>query len=197
MKQPLDHLRSRKKPTSTRVEICLDSQVADRYEQAKQTVGGLTSKIKLLQQARQRDQGEIDDLFEQLKEAEAELADAKAAVCESTAWFHVRALGPKRYEDLITEHVPTKEQKNDARKNGLGVVQWNMDTFPQALIVACVSYIVEDPEDGDPVLEPLTPEFVKEMQEGDDWNAGEYLELFQAAQQINGAVRRVGDLGNG
>lgn len=188
MKQPLDHLRSRKKPVWRKLPIALDSLQAEESQQATiEAIGKRDTADK-----RPGDQR----LLQLAEEAEERAEKLREEVLENSAWFIVRSLGPAAYEELQNEHPPTDQQRKDARKEGVqGQLAWNPDTFPRALIPRCVWVIATDEETGEEVEEQLTEEYVKEMYEGDDWNLAECNALLQAAVDVN-QTRRVIDAGN-
>lgn len=188
MKQPLDHLRSRKKPVSRRVPIALDSEQADAAAAA-------TLQAFAKRQVSDNNPGDRR-LLTEAEEAEERADELNEQVRNNSAWFVVKSLGPNRYEELQAQHPPTEKQRKDARKEQLGTLAWNPDTFPLDLLPACVHYVADLDDEGHDVLEQLSPEYVKDMYEGDDWNLGEVNALLQAAVEVN-QNRRVVDMGNG
>lgn len=182
-KQPLDRLRSRKKPVSKRVPI-FDTELADAAEQLRHHAVEARARA---------DSHPADNAMRMAAdEAEAEAARANDDAVQSADWFVVRSLSPRAYEDLSNAHPPTTDQLKDARRQGMMQLAWNPDTFPDALLAACVSY--EDSETGETAQ--LDDAFVKEMHESDDWNAAEIGALVQAAVEVN-SVRRVVEVGKG
>jgi hypothetical protein len=90
----------------------------------------------------------------------------------------------KRYDELITEHPPTEAQRAAAKAEGNEGLNWNPDTYPEALISECC-------------IEPqMDPETLVAWLKGDEWNSSEVLELFSACISVNQS-RRVVDLGKG
>lgn len=77
-----------------------------------------------------------------------------------------KSIGSKRYDDLLGQHKPTKEQAKDG-------AQWNGETFPPALIAACAV----DPE--------ISLEDAEAIWASDDWSRGELLDLFVAVIKLN------------
>lgn len=182
-KQPLDRLRSRKKPVSKRVPI-FDTELADTADQLRTAAAN----------ARERSNRAPGDqaLQAAAQDAEEEASRALDAAVQGAEWFVVRSLSPRAYEELVNQHPATSDQLKDARKQGMMQLAWNPDTFPDALLASCVSY--EDAETGE--LGPLDESFVKEMHESDEWNSAEIGALVQAAVEVN-SVRRVVDVGKG
>lgn len=156
-----DHLRSLKKPQTKIVTILLDSDVLDAYEKAQAHLSEATAETRA--------------------GLEAELAEAKTALAESTVQLKFQSIGRKRYEDLVADHPATKEQNEQALKETQQEAPYNLDTFPPALIRASI-------------LEPeLTEEDIADIY--DNWNNAELMELFLAALEVN-TQRRTVDLGN-
>lgn len=188
MHQPLDHLRSRKKPVSKPVWIALDSDVADRYSVAK---------ARHEQAEKLADANPANAVFaEGLSDMITELEEAEALWKENSAKFVARSLGPNDYEELVAKYPPTDEQRREAKKMGVrGSLSFNTDSFPRALIVACVSYVEGQDEDGHDILVEMSAEYVDELYSDPHWNAAELNALFEAAFEVN-STRRVVEMGN-
>ncbi len=77
----------------------------------------------------------------------------------------LRAIGAKRYDQLVDQCPPTAEQKADG-------ANYNPDEFGPRLISAC-SY---DPE--------ITVNDAVDLWNSEDWSRGEILSIFQAAVQV-------------
>jgi hypothetical protein len=182
VKQPLDHLRSRKKPVSRRVAIATDSELADRLNSAR------------LRAAQLHEQKDNPQSAREIPDAEDEVAQLEDEIEPYLAWFVARNMGVGAYEDLQSAHPPTPEQVKENRKKGMDL-SWNPDTFPPALLAACVLYEMPAEDGGEPTLEPLTEEFVKEMWDSPDWNQAEVMALFQAAIEVH-SLRRIVEMGN-
>lgn len=167
-----DRLKA-KKPIEDVVDILLDDEPAKVVTDAREA---LLEAEALLHE---------DPKNPKLKKARD---DAQKAVDKAMAeqdgdivTIRFRALGRKRYEQLLDENGPTKEQEKKAKDAG-GEASWNEDTFPVALIAASA-------------IEPvLTEEQVQEL--FDEWNQIEAQMLFLSAYRVN-TNRRVPDLGNG
>jgi hypothetical protein len=82
-----------------------------------------------------------------------------------TFTVELTALGSKEYDDLIAEHPPTKEQKDQG-------ASYNPDTFHPALI----SRVLTDPV--------LTEDDVVEIWGSEDWSSGELASLFLACNRV-------------
>jgi hypothetical protein len=190
VKQPLDHLRSRKKPVAKRLPIPMDSELADAYNQAK-------IRLTMAQDAAKEDKNDRR-LAQAASEASEELDRLKAELEPELAWFIARSIGPKRYDEVQSDNAPTEEQIKEAKKNGENPPNWNPETFPQALVAACVQYITLEADGETEVFTDLDRDFVDEMfdAESGQWNQGEVMGLFQTALEVN-SMRRIVDMGNG
>lgn len=66
-----------------------------------------------------------------LTEARARVASTKAALAPFQEVLFVGPVAPNEYDALLGEHPPTDEQRKDG-------ASWNSDTFPPALLAACI-----------------------------------------------------------
>jgi len=116
LKRPptFDHLR-KKAPLERTVEIPLNDAVVAAYEAAQEA----------LRQAELTKEG--------VEEARADLEAARRALEAETVTLRFRAIGRKRYEELLRAHPPAKGEATDAD------YPFDFDTFSVALIAAsCV-----------------------------------------------------------
>lgn len=199
----LDRLRKDKKPAFERIPICMNSAYTIRLQKLEGLVNRKRTKAGL---PAHKDNAE---LHAELVDLEEQLEEARATARAHSEWFEVRALPPDEYDDLLDEHAPTPDQIKKARKTHGPKTQmeFNPDTFPDALIAACTYVLTQKEKDGEPLVdengdpvfddgEQLTPEFVKEMRSGDGWNAGEILALYNAAYSINASTGNINAAGN-
>lgn len=192
--QPLDRLRKNKRPNSVRVGIVMDSRYQEAVDDAQRALS--EAQLKKLTLGERADPAVTSDLAD----AHRRLERARAAALEHTEWFIAKGMSPNQYDALLASHAPTGDQKDEARREGK-VAPYNQDTFPAALVSACVCLVDVDPDTGDEQHCPLTDEFVKEMQDGGDdsqWTQGEFGALFGAAVAATQSTpQRVAQLGNG
>lgn len=175
-----DHLRSRKKPNLKSVRLALDSEVAEEFEQAKEELERLATRMEYMTEEDTR----LPVLRAQRDEAQVRFDQAKEAVLEESVLFKFRSIGRKRFDDLIASHPPTEAQIEKAKKTGEGDLTWNSETFPPALVFNCL-------------VEPKLEEHeVKDLWESDDWAGSEIIALFYAALEVN-TNRRTLELGKG
>lgn len=190
-KQPLDRLRSRKKPVSRRIPIVTDSDLAEEMER---------TRVEAVAARERSDRTPGDERLRALAdEADIDAETAHDAALESAVWFVAHSLSPRVFEELCNQHPPTPDQIKDARKllgNQFARLRWNVETFQPSLIEACVSFVERDDESGEETITPLDEAFVKEMYEGEDWNSAELGALFDLALEVN-SKRRVVEAGKG
>jgi hypothetical protein len=193
MKQPLDRLRSQKKPVTKPAWIALDSDLADQYMSAVEEAKKARAMSDL--------QPKTPHLAVKAQEAEDEVERLLPLVREGSAKFVAKSIGRQAFEDLQSAHPPTPDQRKDAKREGLGDLSFNPDTFPPALILASCYLAEADEETQEEVLYPLDDAFVKELWDGAgedgeaQWNHAEVMGLFEACFSAN-SQRRILDLGN-
>jgi hypothetical protein len=173
-----DHLRSKKKPIEKTVEIVLDAELAERFEEARTQVD--------IAQIRVNGNPTDVDLQLALEQAKAAVETLRTEIDENDAVVKItfRGIGRKAYDDLVADHPATLEQLSDAKKKGHDDLQFNLETFPPAIVAASS----KEPK--------MTLEEVQAIWNSEDWNQVELGELFTAAMMVNG-TRRTVDLGKG
>lgn len=112
--------------------------------------------------------------------ARAKFEEAERAVVEATSHIVFHSLGRPAYDALLSEHPPTKEQKE-----ALGLdLDHNPQTFPLALIAACAA-------------EPrLTVEQIEELHEGNVLNGADVQAMFNTCVLLC-TTRRTASVGKG
>ncbi len=176
-----DRLRSQKKPNIRKFRLALDYEIAAEYER-------LEGEFQLYQL---RGDLQIEDgqakavLLKDLEEKRAARDAAKAAFEEASHEFVFQSIGRKRYDEMKQEKRfrPTADQIKEAKENGIRL-DFNADTFPQALIAASCTSV------------DMTEAQVQEMWDDPAWSQGELLGLFDAAYNANTEFRTV-SLGKG
>lgn len=187
-----DRLKSKKKPTIKKVWIALDPEIAEaeavarlRKDAAEIRMRGARSALEGTEEPTATQREDVvkaeNEFAEKLAEHEALMKDLR----ENAVCFKFRALGRHAYQDLLNAHPATDEQRAAVKEEDPdATVDWNADTFPDALIAASL-------------LEPaFTEEQVMEMLSSDDWSTAEVLALFDTALTAN-AGRQLVNLGNG
>lgn len=181
----LDHLRS-KKGIVKRVPIYLDSEVQERFEEAVQAYARLDLKSyrdSLTDEAIKRIQQELIDATEELKQNTVMLT-IRRPVCDDDDGRTLK--GRRAYEWLLEQHPPTDDDVAEYRKSFPddpdGQPLYNGDTFPDALISACL----EEPA--------ATPDEVAELTA--DWSQTEVLQIFNTCMECCHGTQ-VASLGKG
>lgn len=173
-KKPADRLKKRKKPEIT-LRICLDDDLVQEVED-------LEAELELAK-FNKADTAEI----------ESRLEDATARRDAETEVLTLRSIGRIAFRDLKREHPPTDEQVAEWQKAhatpdptdpkvmipATSVPEFDTDTFPPALIAACL-------------VPPWTPEEVEDLTE--DWNDSEFMQLWASAMAVCN-VSRIGGWG--
>lgn len=171
-----DHLKSQKKPQIRKLRVALDSELASEYERCE----GEFQLTKMRSEISLPDGALKTEITEELAQKETARNEAKAAFEKASMEFVFKALGRKKYRKLLEDSrfKPTPSQLKEAREKGIQL-EFNADTFPQAIIAACCL---------DPVL---SEEDVIDMWDSDEWAEGELLGLFQVAYEVNNTFRTV------
>jgi hypothetical protein len=134
---PLDILRSARLPETT-VPVCVRGDLAAEVEALDKRLAGLNGQADRLvgnPEARQ--------FAEQIEALRAEMVD-------STVVLRLRALSHRDYAKLEAAHKPRTGEDGDQRTG------FNMETFPEALIRACVVDPELDDDTWDTLVDALT-----------------------------------------
>jgi hypothetical protein len=118
----------------------------------------------------------------QVVAADAGLTGAQEALAEATLTLTFRALPRPVWEQLLRDHAPSEAQADQ-------VMEYNVETFPAALIAAC--HVKRDA--GGAEVDGMSEADAQELL--DTWSDGDAKALFTAALVINQTLRA--DLGNG
>ena len=143
-----------KKPNTKTVDIVLDSDLAGEIQLKEQELAQMRMrKGRSLADGVGPLQNELDALYE--------------SAADIAVTFTFTDIGRKTFDELILAHSPTKAQKDHIAELGGGILEFNIDTFPPALLAAAAS----DPEMS---LEEATQIF-------DNWGSGDAEILFSTA----------------
>jgi hypothetical protein len=155
-KPTYDHLKKAKQPSIQKLKMIMDAEADIEFKEA--------SRVYQLAKLLYGERAEIGETA-----AVRELDEAKT-----------------RYDAALVaaeEHSVDAQQIEKAGDKEEEKPDWNVDTFPQALVAAaCIS-----PE--------LTSEQTAEMWEDDAWSEADLNELFRAAIQVQN-TRRLLEVGN-
>jgi hypothetical protein len=179
MKQPMDHLRGKKKPVSKTVWIAGDSLLAEELSELEADLSREKSSLTTMRNENPRREAALQTVAD----LEQKVSEKRAEMREASIKFVFRALSQRRYEELLQEHPPTEEQQAEFKASG-DSLPFNPETFPRALIVECC-------------VEPDTDKAeLEEWLRGDDWNQAEIMSLFMAATEVN-STRHIVNMGKG
>ncbi len=178
MKQPLDHLRSKKKPVRKAVWIAGDSELVDELSELEASLLRKRTQAEGLVDPARREAA-----LQALHELEEEVALKKEEVRPTQIKFLFEGMSPKAYDDLLAAHPPTEHQQGKAKDMGMEA-PFNEETFPYALIVASCIEPEAEPED-----------MLAWLQSG-DFNQSEIMALMMTATECNQS-RRIVSLGKG
>lgn len=151
----MEEILQKKKPNQKTCDILLDSTLKGQIDQLEKELNRVSRGTHSLGgRTPATIQQEIDRLYDQAH--------------ESTVTFTFRDIGRKAYDDLISDHPPTPEQKTDYKNNGgEGTLAYNTETFPPALISACST---------EPKISLEQATLIC-----DDWSEGDITTMFFAA----------------
>jgi hypothetical protein len=156
----------RSKKTSQRDRLTGRTRPSDTYhllaEDDTAARAAVEAALEALGTARMR----LDDrAAEAVSEAETALARANEALAACYEPVVIRAMHPKKFEELAAEHPPRKDQEE----------RWNRDTFPRALFL-------------DSVVGEMTREDWESFLEDGRCSDGEQNGLFLTAQLVNARI---------
>ena len=143
-----------KQPNTKTVDIVLDSDLANEIQ--------LKEQEKAQMQARRG-----RSLADGIGPLETELDALYERAVEAAVTFTFRDPGRKPFDDLVLQHPPTKDQKERVAELGGGILEFNIDTFPPALMALTAS---------DPKMTLGQAETIF-----DEWGSGDAETLFAAA----------------
>ena len=160
------------KPTQI-LRLCSDPDVRDRYHAAKQTAARAEDYLKSL--GKDADKDALALIRKQVRDAQADLKEAREAYEAATVTLTFRALERGELKALIAEHPPTEE---DEEKDSSA--EFHFDTFAPALIAAAS-------------LDGMPPEYAQQAM--DTWALDDWRALWGAAWGVQ--QRKRTDLGKG
>jgi hypothetical protein len=177
-KPTIAEIRRLKKPAERSVELCIEPTLVRQYAKIRDEMDRWMKK----QQASARRGIDLSDTTSrQIDELQLRLDALEEEIMEVTITFLARDPGRKVYENLVTQHSPTDQQKKDWKESGdlrtQGALQWNAETFVPALI----SLVYVEPamtiEEADAIC--------------DEWGLGEISKLFNTALLVCNEVTTI------
>lgn len=178
MKQPQDHLRSKKKPVRKTVWIAGDSELAEELSELEASLTRAKSSLDAMRQ----DNPRVEAALRLIENLEDELVVKKQMVRESSIRFVFQSIGSKAFDQMAADHPPTEEQLKAAVDSGEDKPPFNTDTYPVALITA--STIEPDMDKAE----------LAEWLDSPVWNSFELLTMFMACNEVNNS-RKILNLG--
>lgn len=167
-----DHLK-KKQPVTRRVAVYLSDDAVtahasaqSEYERARLLAQGLSSSMG--EDAAKDLTSFVDDAVRPEREA---YEKAVAALEAETVWLTFKALGTKRYDEIVRACPATDAQNKEHRELTGADAPYDIDAFAPALLSAsCV--------------EPsMSVEQWRELL--DEWNTAEVVAVFSAAIEVN------------
>lgn len=113
------------------------------------------------------------------------LEDLAEELRASQVTFTFRGLGRAAYRRLLIEHPATQDQTDSAGEFGLGALEYNVETFPPALLKACCVGLMD--ADGD-VIDVGEIDWADVW---DTWSHGQTQRLWRTCVAANTAVADV------
>lgn len=110
-----------------------------------------------------------------------EIRELEEAAEAATVEITFRGIGDAAWRRLLGEHPPSKDQIRRAREDGVGKPMFNVDTFPQAAVAACIVAI--DGEECEESAETVT-EFFEPL-------PGELARAFRIASEVSNGANTV------
>lgn len=150
----MEEIMAKKKARTRTVRIQLDGEVSDRIKELQQAL--------IVARQEDRKSNKPDEAPKVQEELEKVIAEGRS----TEAVFTFRSIGRARFEKMLEDHKPTKQQKDQGNI-------YNPDTFAPALLSAASV----EPE--------ISLEQAQEMFDSEMWNSAELAKLFLAAQEAN------------
>lgn len=176
-----------KKPRIVKVPIVFDSEVELEYLQAKYAVDVRAEELLRTANDRIRVARAGAHVDNELAAAEAVVAgdvaevdalkviaaEKKEALDAVTVWYTFRALGRKKWAELVKKYPPTAaDQEQFEAEGGQGKAPFDeLGIARELLPLACM-------------VPGITPEKAIEIVDGDEWNATEVATLWAGARYV-------------
>jgi hypothetical protein len=125
-KQTMADILAKKRPNTRTIDIIVDSDLAGEIRLKE-------AELEQAQAKKKRGKGSLADGMSQIEQALDEMYERAA---EGVVTFTFQDIGRKSFDDLVMAHKPTPEQKKHVADLGGGILEYNTDTFPPALISA-------------------------------------------------------------
>lgn len=164
-KWTMAEVRAARRPNRTSVEVCIRGDLVEQRDRLDKALQAM-EKDRLAANALGVSEAERDRA-DQVAELESEIE-------ANTVLFVFDALPRKEYRRLMAEHPPTQEEQDEAAEQGMRAI-YNNDTFPPALVHACLT------EPSGATLEDVKDDY-------EEFNEGEWARLWAACLSANQGV---------
>ncbi len=163
-----DDIRKAHRPVTVTVRICMDGELLDEIH-----------RLETVDLDRAVDADRDSDMASAGARRVAErIADLRGQAADAEVPFTCQAVGPKRWNDLQSEHPPTDEQRKRADRDGQRL-RFNPESFPIAATAESLSHPT------------LTVEQVAELHD-DMLNDGQWSTLWGAVAEANVGAATLG-----
>lgn len=162
-----------KEPEQREVYFCLDRDLRHRVSSAQQKLQATKFRSGQSNTGDGKPSPEVADLQAEL---DALLEEAKGRLIT----FTFSAIDPQEYDNLRSAHLPTPAQLTKARQEERDRPDFNVDTFPPAIVSAACTKVVGPSGKADGL--PL--ETVQEMWKSPAYNDAERAMLSNAANGV-------------
>lgn len=171
-----------KKPQQRTISVCLDPAVGTTFAAAR----AAHQRAQHLSDEKPDDPG----LAGAASDARAAYDEALDAVRDKLVHLTFQAIDPQALDELKSQHRPTSTQQTDARKRKDPDPEWNVDTFPPALIAAsCI--LVEGPSEKQ---DGISVEDAVKLWSSPSYNESERAAIFNKALEAQLIVVQLGEL---
>lgn len=167
---------ARKKPNTRTLPFALDPEPGERLARARNELEEAKQRVRLDEGDRSA-KATLRSLEERVAELETEAEAASYPV-------KLVAMDRATYDALLNQHPPTEKQIRTAEKKKEARPLWNEDSFPPALLAACM----DDPD--------MAEDDTKVMWNDPKWSPGELWDMFFACRMLCEG-RQVPQLGKG
>jgi len=152
--QTMADILAAKKPNKRTIDVVLDADLAGQIRLKEQELAQLKNR-----------RGK--SLADGIGPLEVELDELYETAADMAVTFTFQDIGRKAFDTMVLAHQPTPEQKKHIAEMGGGILEYNIETFPPALMAASAV----DPE--------MTVEEAEEI--FNEWSSGDAEILFTTA----------------
>lgn len=181
----MDEIIRKKKPVRKWVDIPIDPEVTGELAVKENQLSDAENRLNRERMKAKTSTGKslaegssIQEIEKEIERLEAELEALWEQSQDSIQRFWFEDIGKKAYDDLVSAHRPTAEQKQEWKdEGGEGVLAYNINTFPPALLAAAAISPTMTTEQADKIFE--------------EWGNWEVIRLFNTAQAACAGISTV------